>query len=38
VEAGTLSIRSRKHGELGAIAVDEVISKMQAAISDRTWF
>ncbi|WP_434685036.1 threonine--tRNA ligase [Pseudanabaena minima] len=37
VEAGTLSIRSRKHGELGAIAVDEVISKMQAAISDRTW-
>lgn len=38
VEAGTLSIRSRKHGELGAISVDEVISKMQAAISDRTWF
>ncbi|MFM7601226.1 MAG: threonine--tRNA ligase [Pseudanabaena sp.] len=37
VEAGTLSIRSRKHGELGAIAVDEVISKMQAAISDRNW-
>jgi threonyl-tRNA synthetase len=38
VDAGTLSIRSRKHGELGAISVDEVISKMQAAISDRTWF
>ncbi|MEA5478377.1 threonine--tRNA ligase [Pseudanabaena galeata UHCC 0370] len=38
VEAGTLSIRSRKHGELGAISVDEVISKMQAAISDRSWF
>ena len=38
VESGTLSIRSRKHGELGAIAIDEVISKMQAAISDRTWF
>ncbi|MCY7333412.1 MAG: threonine--tRNA ligase [Pseudanabaena sp. CAN_BIN31] len=38
VEAGTLSIRSRKHGELGAIAVDEVISKMQEAIGDRTWF
>lgn len=38
VEAGTLSIRSRKHGELGAISVDEVISKMQAAISERTWF
>jgi threonyl-tRNA synthetase len=38
VEAGTLSIRSRKHGELGAISVDEAISKMQAAISDRTWF
>ncbi|GBO55380.1 threonyl-tRNA synthetase [Pseudanabaena sp. lw0831] len=37
VEAGTLSIRSRKHGELGAISVDEAISKMQAAISDRTW-
>jgi len=38
VDAGTLSIRSRKHGELGAISVDETISKMQAAISDRTWF
>jgi threonyl-tRNA synthetase len=38
VEAGTLSIRSRKQGELGAIAVDEVISKMQAAICDRNWF
>ena len=38
VDAGTLSIRSRKHGELGAISVDEAISKMQAAISDRTWF
>ncbi len=38
VEAGTLSIRSRKHGELGAISVDEAISKMQAAICDRTWF
>lgn len=37
VEAGTLSIRSRKHGELGAISVDEVISKMQTAISDRNW-
>jgi threonyl-tRNA synthetase len=38
VEAGTLSIRSRKHGELGAISVDEAISKMQVSISDRTWF
>jgi threonyl-tRNA synthetase len=38
VEAGTLSIRSRKHGELGAISVDEAISKMQQAIGDRTWF
>ncbi len=38
VEAKTLSIRSRKHGELGAISVDEAISKMQVAISDRTWF
>ena len=37
VEAGTLSIRSRKHGELGAISVDEAVSKMQVAISDRTW-
>jgi len=36
VDAGTLSIRSRKHGELGAISVDEAISKMQADISDRT--
>jgi threonyl-tRNA synthetase len=38
VEAGTLSIRSRKHGELGAISVDEAISKMQVAIGDRNWF
>ncbi len=38
VEAGTLSIRSRKNGELGAISVDEAISKMKSAISDRTWF
>jgi threonyl-tRNA synthetase len=38
VEAGTLSIRSRKHGELGAISVDEAISKMKQAICDRTWF
>ena len=38
VEAGTLSIRSRKHGELGAISVDAAVSKMQVAISDRTWF
>ena len=37
VEAGTLSIRSRKNGELGAISVDSVIDKMQSAISDRTW-
>ena len=38
VEAGTLSIRSRKHGDLGAISVDETISKLQQVISDRTWF
>ncbi|NMF59242.1 threonine--tRNA ligase [Pseudanabaena yagii] len=38
VEAGTLSIRSRKNGELGAISVNEAISKMKSAISDRTWF
>ncbi|HBC41142.1 MAG TPA: threonine--tRNA ligase [Pseudanabaena sp.] len=38
VEAGTLSIRSRKHGDLGAISVDEAISKMKSVISDRTWF
>ncbi|WP_271253839.1 threonine--tRNA ligase [Pseudanabaena sp. Chao 1811] len=38
VEAGTLSIRSRKNGEIGAISVDEAISKMKSAISDRTWF
>ncbi|MFN4871011.1 MAG: threonine--tRNA ligase [Pseudanabaena sp.] len=38
VEAGTLSIRSRKNGELGAISVDEAISKMKSVISDRTWF
>jgi threonyl-tRNA synthetase len=38
VEANTLSIRSRKNGELGAILVDEVISKMKAAIAIRNHF
>ncbi len=37
VEAGTVSIRSRKNGELGAISVDEVIDKMLSAIRDRNW-
>jgi threonyl-tRNA synthetase len=38
VEANQLSIRTRAAGELGAIAVDEVIAKLLAAIGDRSRF
>ncbi|MDJ0724652.1 MAG: threonine--tRNA ligase [Prochloraceae cyanobacterium] len=38
VESNTVSIRTRASGELGAIAVDEVISKMQNAIDTYTSF
>lgn len=38
VEANQLSIRTRAAGELGAIAVDEVIAKLLAAIGDRRRF
>ncbi len=38
VESNTLSIRTRASGELGAIALDEVISKMQNAIENYTSF
>ena len=38
VESNTLSIRTRASGELGAIGVDEVISKIQNAIDNYTSF
>jgi threonyl-tRNA synthetase len=34
VEANSLSIRTRASGELGAISVDEVVNKIQEAISN----
>jgi threonyl-tRNA synthetase len=38
VENNSLSIRSRKNGELGAVPVAEVIEKMQAAIATHSWY
>lgn len=38
VENNTLSIRTRASGELGAIAVSEVITKLTTAISERSNF
>ncbi|MGL5079193.1 MAG: His/Gly/Thr/Pro-type tRNA ligase C-terminal domain-containing protein, partial [Waterburya sp.] len=38
VENNTLSIRTRASGELGAIAVSEVIAKLTTAISERSNF
>jgi threonyl-tRNA synthetase len=38
VESNSLSIRTRAAGELGSIAVSEVIEKMKTAIGDRTNF
>ncbi len=35
VEASALSIRTRQHGELGSIPVDEVIAKLRSAIERR---
>jgi threonyl-tRNA synthetase len=38
VEANALNIRTRASGELGAIAVAEVIDKLQVTVSDHsTW-
>jgi threonyl-tRNA synthetase len=38
VEGNTLNIRTRASGELGAIAVAEVIEKLQATVMDHgTW-
>ena len=37
VEARTLSIRTRKHGDLGVIPVTEVIEKMQKSIAAHDW-
>ena len=33
VEANSLNIRTRASGELGSISLDEVIGRLQAAIS-----
>ncbi|MFM7439859.1 MAG: His/Gly/Thr/Pro-type tRNA ligase C-terminal domain-containing protein, partial [Snowella sp.] len=38
VESNTLSIRTRASGELGSLAVDEVLQKLQEAISNHTNF
>jgi threonyl-tRNA synthetase len=38
VEENTLSIRTRASGELGAIAIEEVISKLTTAIAQQTNF
>jgi len=38
VEANTLSIRTRKDGDLGAIALPEVLERLQKALSDRRDF
>ncbi|MEL6554283.1 MAG: threonine--tRNA ligase [Cyanobacteria bacterium J06621_11] len=38
VEAQTLSIRTRKDGDLGAIAFPEVLERLKKALSDRTHF
>ncbi|MGB5633930.1 MAG: His/Gly/Thr/Pro-type tRNA ligase C-terminal domain-containing protein [Waterburya sp.] len=38
VSDNTLSIRTRASGELGAIAVDEVIAKLTTAISEHSKF
>ena len=38
VEENTLSIRTRSSGELGEIAVEQVISKLTTAITERTNF
>ena len=38
VEAQTLSIRTRKEGDLGAIALPEVLSRLKNALSDRADF
>ncbi|WP_019501919.1 threonine--tRNA ligase [Pseudanabaena sp. PCC 6802] len=37
MESNTLSIRSRKHGDLGAISTTEAIAKMQNAVQTRDW-
>ncbi|PSN12304.1 threonine--tRNA ligase, partial [filamentous cyanobacterium CCP5] len=38
MEAGALNIRTRAQGELGAIPVDEVVSRLQAAIASHGAF
>jgi threonyl-tRNA synthetase len=37
VESNTISVRTRKNGELGAIAVAEVVDKMQQAVNNHDW-
>ena len=38
VEAESLSIRTRKHGDLGVIPTAEVIEKMLTAVKNHDWF
>ena len=38
VEATSLSIRTRKDGDLGAIALPEVLNRLETALSDRADF
>ena len=38
VEAQSLSVRTRKEGDLGAIALSEVLSRLKTALSDRADF
>ena len=38
VEAQSLSVRTRKEGELGAIALPEVLARLEAALRDRNDF
>ena len=37
-EAGTLSVRTYKDGELGALSVDDVVARMSRAITTRSDF
>ncbi|MFK8186182.1 MAG: threonine--tRNA ligase [Phormidesmis sp.] len=38
VEGNTLSVRTRKDGDLGAIALPEVLSRLETALTERTDF
>ena len=36
LKIGTVSVRDRIEGDLGALAIDEAISKLSAEVEDRT--